>query len=98
MAAIHRVKQRLTGVDSVDAAYKRGFGLMTLMQQIKEYTEKNEDLKALLNAEKKSIETLDLITQVYNEISKFDLEGEGAVAEGTSSTPAVTGIIRRHDQ
>ena len=97
MAAIHRVKQRLTGVDSVDAAYKRGFGLMTLMQQIKEYTEKNEDLKALLNAEKKSVETLDLITQVYNEISKFDLEGEGTVIEETS-TPAVTGIIRRRDQ
>ena len=96
MTAIHRVKQRLSGVDSVDAAYKRGFGLMTLMQQIQEYTEKNNDLKMLLTAAQKSEETLNLITQTYNEISKFDLESGEAVAETPNQT--VRGTIRRRGQ
>ena len=50
----------------------------------------------LLTAAQKSEETLNLITQTYNEISKFDLESGEAVAETPNQT--VRGTIRRRGQ
>ncbi len=93
MHAIHRIEQRLAGVEAIEQAYQKAFSTMTLIQQLKSFAEKSVDLEKLRQALKQATDALDIMELTYESIAKFDVDA-GAVEQQSSST--VSGSIRRN--
>lgn len=94
MNAVNRIYQRLMGVEMVDTAYKKGFEMFTLMGRLKTFVDQSQDLSKNTQALTQMQQALQVLTDNYNTIAKFDVDAPVS-EDGGINRPNVRGKIMR---
>lgn len=94
MNAINRIYQRLMGVEMVDAAYKKGFEMFTLMGRLRTFVDQSQDLSKNTQALAQMQQAMQILTDNYNAIAKFDVDAPVS-GDGEINRPNVRGKIMR---
>lgn len=94
MNAINRIYQRLMGVEMVDAAYKKGFEMFTLMGRLRTFVDQSQDLSKNTQALTQMQQAMQILTDNYHAIAKFDVDAPVS-GDGEINRPNVRGKIMR---
>ena len=94
MHAVHRIRQRLEGVEQIEQAYQKAFSTMSLIQQLNAFAKSSDDIEKLNIAKEQASDALDILDLTYESVAKFDID---SIMEPTEEySTSVQGSIRRN--
>jgi len=94
MHAVHRIRQRLEGVEQIEQAYQKAFSTMSLIQQLNAFAKSSDDSEKLNIAKEQASDALDILDLTYESVAKFDID---SIMEPTEEySTSVQGSIRRN--
>ena len=94
MHAVHRIRQRLAGVEQIEQAYQKAFSTMSLIQQLNAFAKASNEIEKLNIAKEQALNALDILELTYESIAKFDIDSLMEPTQMPSSS--VQGSIRRN--
>ena len=95
MDAINKIHQRLYNVEQIEEAHKKAFSAMNYIQQAVEFANQSTDLGKLNKASEQVQLALKAIEKQYNNLAKFDIDGDIQTPEQDNEPAQIQGSIRR---